>query len=246
MTSIDPIVQIEEDFTERNEPFDDVVFPEERLLDTISYTDKEDALSIISAFATFDYNRDANQLVDNLISLSETEMQYFRPRSVPLVKFEDELETVFKDIGFRYPSRDAHAWCKNNEIINDQYNGNWTELLLETGCDAPDLIEQLNDDNFNCLKGVKIAPMYARIIDDFIADLDNLWELDIPIDTHTRRLSKDLFDDLENVSDDMLREEWRRIGKLYDVNVHKIDGSLWHIGNKWNDWGKDYWQEVKK
>lgn len=23
-----------------------------------------------------------------------------------------------------------------------------------------------------------------------------------------------------------------------------VDGALWHIGNKWDDWGEDYWDSL--
>jgi len=236
------IQTIERDFEEQRGPFSDVTFPEERLLEEIPYSTLEGNLRILSAFCTFDYNRDANQLVDNLIELWETDPYKFEPGSVPLVEYEDELAEIFSEIGFRYPSRDAHAWCKNNAIIRDEYNGGWTELLLETGCDAEALVERLSDDDFLCLKGVKIAPMYARIIDDFVCDLEGVWALDIPVDTHIRRLSHDLFGD--DLSDDRIREEWRGLAIETDISREIVDGALWHIGNKWDEWGEDYWQDV--
>lgn len=242
MNTTQAIRTIEEDFENGAGPFSDVTFPEERLLDEIPHTTKEGKLRVISAFATFDYNRDANQLVDNLIELYETDPYKFKPSSVPLVEYEDELAEIFSEIGFRYPSRDAHAWCKNSAIICEQYNGRWTELLLETGCDAPTLVERLSDDDFNCLKGVKIAPMYARIIDDEVCDLSGVWDLDIPVDTHIRKLSHDLFSD--DLSDDMIREEWRGLAIETDISRHVVDGALWHIGNQWDNWGEDYWTEV--
>ena len=236
--TIDTIQRIEQDFAENNAPFDDVEFPEERLLDEMLVESAESKLQVISLFATLDYNRDANQLVDKILELRDSNL--LDPHFV--VEKEEYVRSSFDEVAFRYKSRDADAWIKNCRILCEEYHGRWTELLLETGCDAPSLVEQLNDDDFNCLKGVKIAPMYARIINDDVCNLRRLWELDIPVDTHIRRLSKELFGD--EYDDDEIRELWYMHGVSNDIDRHVVDGALWHIGNQWDNWGEDYWNEV--
>lgn len=240
------IARIQQDFEEQTGPFADVEFPEERLLRELPHHMKEGKMRIISMFATFDYNRDANRLVDNIIELWDRDPYKFTPSSVPLVECENELEEILADIGFRYPSRDAHAWCKNNSIICSEYSGAWTDFLLETRLDAEALVERLNEDDFNCLKGRKIAPMYARIINDEVVELDNLWKLDIPVDVHVRRLSTDLFARFEgdDSTDDEIRKIWRLYGQREGVKRHVVDGALWFIGNQWNEWGEEYWNKV--
>jgi hypothetical protein len=241
---------ISTDFSEQNEPFDDVTFPEERLLsevtdriapdgETVSLS-MEDRAKLVSAFATFDYNRDANQLVDNLLDFQEHCSELFDSWKV---NSEGELQAHFENIGFRYPSRDAHAWATNCEILRHKYHGKWTELFLDVGADAEALVERLEDDDFLCLKGVKIAPMYARIINDDVCELSSLWDLEIPVDTHIRRLSLDLFD-APDKDDDWIRQEWRGLAVEADIDRQVVDGALWHIGNKWNDWGEDYWNSL--
>lgn len=231
--------QIESDFSEKNGPFNDVQFPEERLLETLTLDTDEAKLQAISLFATLDYNRDANQLVDKILELRDSNL--FDPEYVS--SNEEYVKEVFDDVAFRYRNRDASSWIKNCNIIKDKYDGKWVNLVGDVGFNAPTLVARLECDGFNVLKGVKVAPMYCRIISDEVIKLDNLWELDIPVDTHIRRLSKDLFN-APNASDDEIREEWRRIGSEYDINRHIVDGSLWHIGNKWDSWGKEYWNEV--
>lgn len=256
MNTKQAIRTIEEDFENGTGPFADTTFPEERLLSTmaertadgnVASLSMEDRLALVSAFATFDYNRDANQLVDNLLELHERNPSWFNARHVNYEGNEEILEELFADIGFRYPSRDAHAWFVNCEILTNDYHGKWSELILSTGCDARKLVMQLNADDFLCLKGVKIAPMYARIIDDEVCDLDGVWDLEIPVDTHIRRLSKDLFSDMhdpDDLTDDMIRDEWRGLAIETDISRHVVDGALWHIGNQWNEWGEDYWEDV--
>lgn len=251
MDTISKIEQIEQDFSQGNEPFDGVEFPEERLLREMKVTaggtdepitfSKEDKATAVSAFATFDYNRNASQLVDNLLELQKRKPKWFDAYSLP--ESEKEIEHVFKDIGFRYGQRDAHAWYTNNFILRNNYHGKWTELLMDTGLDAEKLVTRLNVDEFLVMKGRKVAPMYARIIDEFVVELDGLWQLDIPVDTHIRRLSKDLFN-ATDASDDEIRAEWRRLGEEQGVDRHTVDGGLWHIGNKWDDWGKEYWNSL--
>jgi len=249
MDTIKAIKTIEQDFSEKNEPFDDVTFPEERLLSEISVmvgdTDEpttlsmEDKLRLLSAFSTFDYNRDANQLVDNLLELQQKHSQLFDAWNVNSKK---AVEHTFEKIGFRYPSRDAHAWVKNCRILRQQYHGRWHELILDTGMDAEALIERLSNDDFNCLKGVKISPMYARFIDEYVADLDKLWELDIPVDTWVRKISKEIFQ--QDLTDDEIREHWYMYAIQNDIDRSVVDGGLWQIGNNRDEWGAEYLKEV--
>jgi hypothetical protein len=253
MDTLDVIETIEQDFQQRNEPFNDVTFPEERLLENVKVmvgdTDEpvslsmEDRLRLISAFATFDYNRDANQLVDKLLVLQKQHSELFDPWNVP--ESTKTVEQTFDEIGFRYPNRDAQAWTKNCRILRQKYHGRWHELLIETGLDAVSLVSRLEDDDFNCIKGVKIAPMYCRIINDKVTELDKLWELDIPVDTWVRKISKELFEgEDEDLSDDDLRDRWYLYGVSNSVDKHVVDGGIWQIGNNLNEWGGDYLKEL--
>lgn len=242
MNTIETIKQIERDFDEKNPPFDDVTFPEEQLLEELPHTSMEDRAILVSMFATFDYNRDANQLVNNIIDLYHSTSRPLFNTDSAAESDEDVIATHLEDVGFRYPNRDAHAWKTNCEILVDQYNGKWTELLLTVGADAPSLVEQLEQDGFLVMKGAKVAPMYARIIDDEVAPLSNLWELDIPVDTHIARLSRELFS--AQIDHDTIRKEWRSLAESEDIQRHVVDGALWHIGNKWNGWGEAYWESL--
>lgn len=244
MDTYDTIKRIESDFAERAGPFSDDLFPEHRLVNTVEERagdlSMEERARLATAFSTFDYNRDANRLVDNLLELHDTHPAYLDP-TVPAS--EEHLSDVMGEIGFRYPSRDATAWVSNCSVLRQQYHGQATELLLDTGLDAIELLDRLDSDDFYCLCGDKIGPMYARIISDEVVTLDRLWELDIPVDTHIEQLTKELADDdLQTRAD--VREWWRVLASETDVQRHVVDGGLWMIGNQWNEWGKDYWQEV--
>ena len=249
MNQLDAIQQIEQDFDEGNGPFADVEFPETRLVrelkvqagdtDEPIHFDMEERARIAAIFCTFDYNRNANQLVDNLIKLHEKDANLFDPWNV---RSKKELEAYFEAIGFRYPNRDANGWFKNCEILRNKYNGRVTELMLTVSADAPKLVEQLRDDDFLYLKGDKIAPMFARILNDEVAPLDDMWSLDIPVDTHIHRLTEDLTN--TEMDNDDVRAWWGVIGERADIARHIVDGALWHIGNKWDEWGEDYWNKV--
>lgn len=251
MDALNAVEQIEQDFDERNEPFDDIVFPEERLLHESSVAagnsdepldlSDEDKLRLVSMFSTFDYNRDANQLVDKILELQEREPKVFDAWKVPRLP----LDKLFDEVGLRYPNRDANAWSTNCRILREQYHGNWHELLLDTGLDAVTLIEQVRDDDFNCLTGVKISPMYARIVSQEVAELDRLWDLDVPVDTHVRKLSKKLFEaEDEDLSDDEIRDRWYFYAVQNDISRHVVDAGLWQIGNNWSGWGEEYWEQL--
>jgi endonuclease III len=244
--TIDAIRQIESDYRESTGPFSDVEFPERRLLRILeSRVDgglsAEGRLQAVSTFAMLDYNRNANQLTDKLLELHERQPSYFDPNQVPLS--EKSVEQVLQEISFRYPSRDAHAICRNAEIVRNNYHGRWSDLVFDTNTNAETLVTRLQYDDFLYLKGAKIAPMYARIINDEVTELDKLWELNIPLDTHVRRLTKDLFDK-PDASDEWIRHAWKNVADRHQIQRHIVDGAMWHIGNKWDEWGEEYWEEV--
>lgn len=249
MNQLDVIQQIEHDFEQGNGPFADVEFPESRLVrelkvqagetDEPIHFDMEERARIAAIFCTFDYNRDANQLVDNLVELHERDANLFDPWHV---RSKGELAAHFDDIGFRYTNRDANGWYKNCEILRNKYNGRVTELMLSVSSNAPALVEQLNEDDFLYVKGAKIAPMFARILNDEVAPLDGLWELDIPADTHIVTLTEKLTD--TEMSADEVRAWWQVIGEQGDISRHIVDGGIWQIGNNWDSWGEEYWEKV--
>jgi hypothetical protein len=249
MDTIETIEQIESDFAAGEPPFDNIEFPEERLLEEVKnqktdtdvtvYLNKEERLQLLSSFSMLDYNRDANQLVDNLLELHAWEPRLFDPW---YIQGSGQMEYYFEEIGFRYPNRDAKAWAKNSRILREKYSGKWSELLLETGCDAKKLVEQLDEDGFNVLKGVKVSPMFARFVDEYVADLDNLWELDIPVDTHISKISQELFQ--EDLSDDEIRDRWYFYAIQNNIDRSVVDGALWQIGNNRDEWGADYLKEL--
>jgi len=252
MDTTSAIQRIERDFEQDNSPFDNIEFPETRLMWELKTTgrrsekhpavfDMEKRARIVTIFCTFDYNRNANQLVNNLIELYETSQSTFVPNFVAGGD-ADYIQTMFEDIGFRYPNRDARGWKKNCQILQQEYNGNVTELILSVRSNATQLVDQLNDDNFLYLKGDKIAPMFCRILNDEVAPLDELWQLDIPVDTHIAKLTQELTK--TEMSNDDVRAWWAVIGEQENIARHVVDGGLWLIGNNWNDWGKEYFSKV--
>lgn len=249
MDPIEIVEIIEQDFEQGNAPFDDVEFPETRLLREVKvqagetdepiHLDMEERARIAAIFCTFDYNRNASRLVDNLLELHERNANLFDPWQV---RSKGELEHLFEEIGFRYPTRDANGWYTNCEILRNQYNGRVTELMLTASSNAPDLVEQLEDDDLLYLKGDKIAPMFARILNDTVAPLNDMWKLDIPTDTHIITLTEKLTDAEMNADD--VRAWWQVVGEQADISRHVVDGGLWFVGNQWDQWGKDYWEKV--
>lgn len=240
--SMEKITRIQHDFENQEGPFETVDFPEKRLLDSVEPQNEYEKAMLLTAFSTCDYNRDAMQLTGNLVELYERSPKFFAPKSYTADGSEDELAEVLGEIGFRYPNRDAHALYVNYEIIAEKH-GTVQNLLEGVNYDAPKLVNRLRADDFLCVKGVKIAPMYARFLSEYIEPLDRLWELDIPVDTHIRRLSQDLFNE-PDASDDEIRSRWREVGRSADVNPAVVDGALWLIGNNWDEWGQDYWESL--
>lgn len=243
MSEIQKVEQIHKDFSQRNGPFTDEMFPEEQLIAETDPQNEYERAMLITAFCTLDYNRDATQLKDNLVTLYEDSSVWFAPRTLtnPDSKYDAAtLSQLMDHIGFRYKNRDARGLWKNYEIIAEKY-GTVQELLRSCDHDAVKLVERLEDDEFLYLKGVKLAPFYARLMSDNVAALSRVWELDVPVDVHIRRLSHDLFDD--GLSDDEIRQQWADLCEGH-ISPAVVDGALWLIGNRWDDWGETYWEEL--
>lgn len=240
---IETIRTIEDDYDSRRPPFDNATFPEERVLDHVEPASREQRAIAVTLFSMFDYNRDATRLAENIVELYDEEPA-LTDFSVVQQLDERRVADHFEQIGFRYPNRDARTLYKNASIIHDDYDDSLLALYCDVSCNAPSLVERLDDDGFLCLSGDKIAPMYVRFVDDYICPLSNVWELDIPVDTHIRRLSRDLFDD-SMMDDDEIRRTWRSVAYDHDVSRHVVDAALWQIGANWNEWGEDYWTEVR-
>lgn len=237
---IETIERINSDFENRSEPFTAEMFPEEQLLEETKPENANERAMLLTAFCTLDYNRNATQLKDNLVTLYGWSPVFFDPDVFLDGYSEDYLSDVLDDLGFRYSNRDASGLWTNYELIRDNY-GTVENMVRAADFDAPTLVEQLRDDGFLYLKGKKLAPFYTRVVSNNLVKLDNLWKLDIPVDTHIRRLSQDLFGQM---SDDEIRATWRRVGQETEVSPHIIDGALWLIGNRWDEWGESYWEEV--
>lgn len=243
MNHFDAIKQIEEDMADEVEPFSSKMLPEKAALREVSVTDQ---LAFLSYGVMLDYNRNAKQLWNNCLELyNSPDEGFFYPDAVALNhSTPDDIADTFKDIGFRYPNRDAKGWWTNSRKIHEHYEGSWAKLIQEASSmkGAPSLVELLRDDNFLYLKGKKLAPFYAKVVDANVVNLDNIWQLDIPVDTHIRRLTIDLAG--VNMTDDEIRNFWERIGTRYDIDPMVVDTALWLIGNNWNDWGKSYWTNI--
>ncbi len=237
--------RIEHDFTNAEGPFSDKeeLLPERAALESV---DLDDTCNFLSFGVSLDYNRSANQLWDNCLELYEVEdgygTNYFDPEDVIKLD-EDELSAVFRSIGFRYGNRDARGWMKNSQILVDEFDGSWAGVIEEAKVrdGAPSLVYLLNEYDFMFIKGVKLAPFYAKVVHENITSLDNVWDLDIPVDVHIRRLTEKLTDVSD---DDEVREFWKQVGRDHDIEPMVVDGALWIIGNQWDDWGEEYWNEV--
>lgn len=245
MQKYDTIQRISDDFENRKGPFSDVTFPEEELLEEAAPFPAQRA-NMLFAFCTLDYNRDARQLKDNLVELYEDDPVWFAPKTLTNDTTSytlDDLNDIMSDIGFRYKNRDSQGLWKNYNILSENY-GNVRNLLASVDYKAPALVKQLREDDFSYIKGKKLAPFFARVLHDEVSvrKLDQIWSVDIPVDTHIRTLTQKITG--EEMSDDEIRRFWQVCGDEKDIERHVVDGALWHIGNQWDNWGEDYFEKV--
>lgn len=234
------IFKIKNDFEDNKQGFNKNKFPEKRLTNKLGDRYK---LEYLSTFVMWDYNRSVDNLVENIIKIYNKNKQFFDVEYVLNNLSEKDIKETTNNINTRFKNRDAKYYYENVNTIGNKYNKDWNNLLKESDYNALKLVNELRSSNFKTLKGDKLAPFYARVINDEYTELDGLWELNIPVDTHIRRLSKDLFDK-KNITDDEIRNKWKEIGEELNLPVYIIDGALWQIGYEWEDWGEEYWNNL--
>lgn len=235
------IKQMNADFTNNRAPFDAATLPEQAVLESIR---DEDRLRVLSYGVMLDYNRSADQLWSNILTLyNEYGREFFQPTFVAEETKSEGLASIFDQIGFRYCNRDARAWVENSEILVEHFGGEWEYLVSAAEGDAVRLMEIIEENGFLYLKGDKLCPFYVKVVNMNVQELDNVWELPIPVDVHVRRLTHDLAG--EELSDDEIRTLWKQRGEEDDVNIMTADTGLWIIGNQWDNFGKQYWNEIR-
>lgn len=236
---MEAIQRLNDDFEAQRGPFADATLPEQEALASIR---DEDTLCVLAAGVQLDYNRSADQLWENILTLyHEYGRHFFQPEAASEMNVE-RLSETFADIGFRYCNRDAKAWQRNAEILVDEFGGTWHGLLESAQYDALRLSEQIEESGFLYLKGDKICPFFLKVVDMNVHELENVWELPVPVDIHIRRLTQELAG--EELSDDEIRAFWKQKGEDNDINVMTADTCLWIIGNQWSNWGKEYWNSI--
>ena len=229
---------IQSDFANAEGPFSnkEELLPERAAIEEVQ---PEDHLRFLTYGVMLDYNRNAAQLWRNCAELYRRDPTYFNEYEV-LEKDVSDMQDMFEDIGFRYHQRDAKGWYDNSRIVTEEF-GDWDQLLLDANYCAETLAEFIEDAGFKYLKGEKLKPFYCKVVHENIVTLDKIWTLEIPVDVHIRRLTQDIAG--EELSDDEVREYWRERGREEDIDPMVVDGALWLIGNNWDDWGEDYWNE---
>lgn len=227
------IETFENDYENKVGPFDPADFPESRVCMGVSNGDMAEVLTYL---VMLDYNRSADMLVDNILELYNDDQRWFDPELMSYAD-PDAVSEVFADIGFRYPNRDSTAWVENSATIAERFGG-VGDMLMAARYSAPELVELLRDHEIKYLQGDKLAPFYARVMHQHVAPLEDTHELPIPVDTHIRRLSKELFGD---VSDDEIRAKWTEASAKANTEALTVDRYLWLIGYNWDEGGEDYW-----
>jgi endonuclease III len=230
------IETFENDYENKVGPFDPTDFPESRVCMGV---DNNDMAEVLTYLVMLDYNRSADQLVDNILELYNDDQKWFYPHEVQHMD-ADEMADVFADIGFRYPNRDSTAWVENSEIIAERFGG-VGDMLMAAKYSAPELVELLRDHEIKYLQGKKLAPFYSRVMHQHVVPLHDTHELPIPVDTHIRRLTKDLIGD---VDDDEIRKFWTEHSAKADTEALTVDRYLWLIGYNWDSGGEEYWNKT--
>jgi hypothetical protein len=174
-------------------------------------------------------------------------------------KGEYENHPVIEEYGrMENGKTDIGIWYTIAASLYEDYNSNPMKLFESLDNDATVIFDHMKDarreapahPNINTTKafpslgGMKVGPLWLRIIDDLVVDLDNIALIPIPVDVQIARVTNRLFGtdfDADEADDrEEIREIYREFCREHGYTDTKIDEPLWLIGENWDDGGEEY------
>lgn len=183
--------------------------------------------------AAMDYNRDSTNLWKRSVELFKDHKEFFDPKWVS-EKGEGDLERVLIGHGIsQRHDRDIKAWEAIAKTLNTEKDCP-VRHVIETGeGDAQTLLKYLSDKGnqlkFPHLRGPKISHMWIRMmVDPGEATLRNLAKVNVAVDKHVRRVTKNLKiarTQDNGKFDEEIREAWGKAVEAAQKTKGKIEGT---------------------
>lgn len=231
------VTEIVTDYENWDDPFERDMLPEKQAI--VGIDDPEERSRYLTLVVSIDYQRNAERLWQKTRKLWDEEQWIFRPEELVRRRDFDELVSLFEEHSMRFGKADAEIWYQNAETLCRQYDGSPLNLFEKHDFDAPSILNAVRStSDFTYLGGEKIGPLWMRLIHEDVHSLSNITEIDIPVDTHIRRVTERLLN--VDHSDEEIRSIWMEFCRDTGLDPVKVDQPLWLIGAHWDEWGEDY------
>lgn len=201
--------------------------------------------------------RDAEQLYSKCERLYYDEHWIFEPETLIESRDFQELVELFEGEGMRFGKGDAEVWYEIARTLYRDHDSDPVNLLEVHDYDMERVEEYVysakgetlffkHGRKFPALRGDKIRPFWLRLMSGFVHPLGSQGSSDISVDTHIQNITNELLGtdySLEERDKEEIRQFWSTVCASHPLNPVDIDGPLWFIDRKWDDWGRRYLRE---
>lgn len=221
-----------DDYENERGPFADNSMPEHMVRD--GFNDEEPYCRFLTLVAAVDKRKETAgkdglwNVAKELWNDKETQW-IFQPEEVVESHSYQELVDLFTTNRVMNYYEDPHIWYRNCLTFYREYENEPYNLVAENGFDAVTLLEFMRSDEekskYLSLTGDKVGALWVRLVDEQIEDLDRIEEVQIPVDSHIRKLTKSLLG--EDLTDTEVRDFWFGIRDRTGLVPVQIDKPLW-------------------
>ena len=174
---------------------------------------------------------------------------------------KDELTTLFGSLELM-DNRDPEWWYRTADTLYKHWNGSPQQLLANptqapsgsppAAYDAPTIVDAITTHDFPGLSGLKIRPLWLRLMHEEVHELKRIEEIPIPVDFHIVSISNRLrgpgyqFEVGDSTDRKTLRHYWQHVAGKIDVPPVILDKPLWLLHKYWDNEGEQYVTERLK
>lgn len=234
-----------EDYESITDPFQPQHLPEKKVIDDVG--DERDRTLFLTFVAAVDYQKETageNGLWQVMKRLWDEVHWPFEPAEVVEIHQYQELVDLLEQRPIM-AWRDPHIWFRNALTLHRRFDDDPRQLFERHDWSAIDTLSSMRETgrDFPYLKGDKISSLWLRLIHEEVHPLTDIEEVEIPVDSRIRELTKRLVhfeESTDDLSDGDLRKRWGEISQEIGTYPVRLDQPLWLIEKNWEDWGRLY------
>lgn len=141
-------------------------------------------------------------------------------------------------------SRDSDWWYRAAKTLYREFDSDPRVLLQTCDYDTESVRSTIEQYDFPGLSGQKVRALWLRLMNDEVHPLDNIAEVDIPVDFHivdiTGKLRGTAFDSRDEADKAEVRKLWSVICDQYELTPVHVDIPIWLLNKYWDSGGKEY------